>query len=136
VADDKAEKADEARTREESQQPQGGEGGRRDSGDPDARAEAGPRPSGNGWRGSVRAAARAAAAAVAELTGRHPEAVTAVERSGEGWKVSVEVVETERIPDTTSILATYDVALDADGDLTSYRRTRRYTRGQLRGECR
>ena len=43
----------------------------------------------------------------------------------------VEVVEVSRIPDSADILAVYDVRLDADGDLISYRRLRRYARGQL-----
>ena len=38
-------------------------------------------------------------------------------------------LELLRIPDTTSLLATYEVRLDADGELLEYYRTRRYRRG-------
>jgi hypothetical protein len=59
----------------------------------------------------------------------HPvEGVSAVERTEDGWHVEVDVVELERIPDTTSILASYELELDEDGAVLSYRRTRRFTR--------
>lgn len=47
----------------------------------------------------------------------------------DGWLVSVDVVEVARIPDTTSLMATYEVELAEDGSLRSYRRVRRYCRG-------
>jgi len=81
-------------------------------------------------------AARRAAQAVAELTSHDPEAVISIERCDEGWKIGVEVVETHRIPDSADILASYEVRLDCDGELVSYRRTSRYARGQLYGGSR
>ncbi len=62
------------------------------------------------------------------LVGRPIEGVSAVERTDDGWRVDVDVVELERIPDTTSLLATYELELDENGDVVSYRRTRRYHR--------
>ncbi len=60
----------------------------------------------------------------------HPsEGASAVERVDEGWSVAVDVLEVARIPDTTSLLATYEVRLDQDGELAGYRRIRRYQRG-------
>ena len=44
--------------------------------------------------------------------------------------LEVEVLELPRIPPTTSLLATYEVALDAQGELIGYRRIRRYERGR------
>ena len=82
------------------------------------------------------AAARRAARYVAEFTGRHPESVVSVERHDGDWQVGVEVAETHRIPDTTDVLAIYEVCLDGGGRLVSYRRTRRYARGQLDKERR
>jgi hypothetical protein len=82
------------------------------------------------------AAARRAMENVAEFTGRHPENVVAIEPRDGDWYVDVEVVESHRIPDTTDILAIYQVRLDPGGRLLSYRRTRRYSRGQLDKECR
>ncbi|MGP4000139.1 gas vesicle protein GvpO [Streptomyces sp. 8N706] len=60
----------------------------------------------------------------------HPtEGVSAVRRTEDGWLVCVDVLEVPRIPDTTSLLATYEVELDQDGELLQYRRVRRYRRG-------
>jgi Gas vesicle synthesis protein GvpO len=67
---------------------------------------------------------------VAELTGRPPEAVLGVARDDGGWKVEVETLELERVPNTTDLLACYILKLDDDGDLVEYRRGRRYMRGQ------
>lgn len=74
---------------------------------------------------------RSAADQLAELLGRPPESVSALRHTDEGWEADVEVLEVERIPDTTSVLASYRVTLDEEGDLVEYRRTRRYTRGQI-----
>ena len=75
-------------------------------------------------------AARAALRQIAELTGKQPEGVTAVEPAEGGWVVGVEVVEDRRIPSSSDILAAYETGLDMDGELLSYRRVRRYPRGR------
>ena len=67
---------------------------------------------------------------IAELTGKQPEGVTGVEPAEDGWVVGVEVVEDRRIPSSTDILATYETEVGTDGELVSYRRVRRYTRGR------
>ena len=64
-----------------------------------------------------------------ELTGREVEGVTALERTDDGWMVEVDVLEVRRIPDTTDVLATYELTLDEDGEIDGYRRLRRYVRG-------
>lgn len=66
-----------------------------------------------------------------EITGRTVEAVSAFTKSDQGWEFNVEVVELSRIPDTTSVMATYAVCLDSDGEFASYQRLRRYARGQI-----
>jgi hypothetical protein len=43
--------------------------------------------------------------------------------------VEVEVLEMQRIPSTTDVLAVYEVSLDASGELVGYERTARYVRG-------
>jgi hypothetical protein len=98
---------------------------------------AGPDKRDNGHRGiPAQAAARRAAEHVVDFTGRDVESVVAIEGADDGWKVGVEVVETRRIPDTQDVLAIYEVRVDGHGDLVSYRRTRRYARGQLDGRRR
>lgn len=74
--------------------------------------------------------ARMAAQQLAELTGREPECVIGIHRTDDGWQVELEVVESRRIPDSTDILATYEVQTDDDGDLMGYQRVRRYVRGK------
>nr|WP_297419174.1 gas vesicle protein GvpO [uncultured Nocardioides sp.] len=70
-----------------------------------------------------------AARQLVELTGRDVEGVTSLERTDDGWRVEVEVLEVRRIPDTTDVLATYELTLDEDGDIEGYRRLHRYVRG-------
>jgi hypothetical protein len=73
--------------------------------------------------------ARQAASDLLELTGKEPEGVTGLERSEDGWTVQVEVVELRRIPNTTDVLAVYEIETDDRGSLMGYRRIRRYPRG-------
>jgi hypothetical protein len=80
-------------------------------------------------RASASQVAARAAQQLLELTGKGVEGVTGLARTDDGWKVHVEVVEVRRIPDTTDILALYEVQVDEDGDLMGYRRLRRYARG-------
>lgn len=74
-------------------------------------------------------AARHACRRLAGLVGHPTEGVSAVQALEDGWRVDVDVLEVARIPDTTSLLATYEVDLDGKGHLTQYRRVRRYRRG-------
>ncbi|MFK8910049.1 gas vesicle protein [Streptomyces sp. YS-3] len=73
---------------------------------------------------------RGARAQLAELTGMEAESVSSFERSEDGWLLRVEVLELARVPDTMSLLASYEVELDPHGELTGYRRLRRYERGR------
>jgi hypothetical protein len=75
-------------------------------------------------------AAKAAVREIAALTAKQPEGVTVVERTEDGWTVGIELVEDQRIPSSADILATYETTIDADGELLSYRRVRRYARGR------
>ncbi|MEU6664962.1 gas vesicle protein GvpO [Streptomyces sp. NPDC046727] len=73
---------------------------------------------------------RQARSQLAELTGLVPETVTSFEQTEDGWSLEVEVVELVRVPDTMSLMASYQVDLDPEGQLTGYRRVRRYERGR------
>lgn len=74
--------------------------------------------------------ARAAVEQLIEISGVEAESISGLERSDDGWSVRVEVVEVHRIPDATSVMATYQVDVDDDGVLQSYRRAQRYYRNQ------
>jgi Gas vesicle synthesis protein GvpO len=67
----------------------------------------------------------------AELLGRPIESVLGLEPDDNGgWTVTVEVVELERIPHSTDVLGAYAITLDKGGELTGWRRVRRYYRNQ------
>ena len=71
---------------------------------------------------------------VEELFGKSVEDVSGFghpEENGGGWTVTLELLELPRIPDTTSLLGTYEATLDADGNLLDARRVRRYPRNQI-----
>ncbi|AZQ38683.1 gas vesicle protein [Streptomyces cyaneochromogenes] len=73
---------------------------------------------------------RQARSQLAELTGMSAETVTSFEHSEDGWTLEIEVLELSRVPDTMSLMASYQVDLDPQGQLTGYRRVRRYERGR------
>jgi hypothetical protein len=73
---------------------------------------------------------RQARSQLAELTGLTPETVSSFEQTEDGWSLEVEVLELERVPETMSLMASYQVELDPQGQLTGYRRVRRYERGR------
>ncbi|MCX4791188.1 gas vesicle protein [Streptomyces sp. NBC_01221] len=82
-------------------------------------------------RVSAPRAIRYAAEQLQELLGRAPESVSALKPTEDGWQADVEVLELERVPGTTSVMASYRVMLDKEGELVAYERIRRYTRGQI-----
>jgi Gas vesicle synthesis protein GvpO len=92
--------------------------------------EGGVRTADRGGGSDPRTLVRRAKEQLAEVMGRRPDAVSGFAREEDGWRVTVEVVELERIPPSTDVLATYEVQLDADGNLAGYERTRRYVRSQ------
>ncbi|POX61474.1 gas vesicle protein [Streptomyces sp. Ru62] len=73
---------------------------------------------------------REARSQLAELTGLVPETVSSFVQTEDGWSLEVEVMELARVPDTMSLMASYQVDLDPEGQLTGYRRVRRYERGR------
>lgn len=82
----------------------------------------------SGERAAPRDIPRRAVAELRQLVSRDIVGVAAMEPTDDGWQVEVEVLELERVPDTTSVLGTYQVDLDESGELLGYRRLRRYTR--------
>ena len=64
------------------------------------------------------------------LSGREVEAVSSVGRVDGGWRLTVEVVELARIPESTSLLGSYEVSVDHDGNVLEFERVRRYYRNR------
>lgn len=73
---------------------------------------------------------RTARRQIQEVTGRAVDSVSSVRRDGEGWVLQLELVELDRIPASTSVLGSYRVTLDRDGEIVEYERTHRYYRNQ------
>lgn len=88
---------------------------------------------GGNRRGAMGAALRRTTREFVELVGLEPESVTAVDRVDGGWRFRLEVEEMERIPPTTSVLASYEVTADRKGEILGFRRVRRYLRSQTEG---
>ena len=65
------------------------------------------------------------------LVGCPAEGVSGIRKNESGWIVTVEVMELGRVPETTDVMATYDVHVDQDGDVMEYQRLRRYLRAQV-----
>jgi hypothetical protein len=106
---------------------------RRERVDERPREEAPPRRARSDRRrsqGDIGAVAARAREAFEAVTGLEPESVTSLVASDGGWSARVEVVEIRRIPDSTDVLASYELELDEDGGLKGYERVRRYYRAQ------
>src|SRR5205085_489317 len=78
--------------------------------------------------GQVERAVQAAREQLRQLSGTEAETVSSFAHTRDGWRVTLEVVEVRRIPETTDVLASYAVELDDDGNLVAYERVRRYQR--------
>lgn len=89
-------------------------------------------PDGAPRRPTGRRLALLAAEQLVDLTGKELEGIVGLGKDDDGWRVDVEVLEMRRVPNTTDVLAVYEVSLDRDGDLTGYRRVHRYVRGDAR----
>src|SRR5919204_44021 len=67
---------------------------------------------------------------LAALLGKQADAVSGLERTDHGWVVTLDVVELARIPESTDVLASYDLELDEDRNLVRYSRGRRFYRSE------
>lgn len=69
-----------------------------------------------------------------QLTGNRPESLTGMKPTAEGgWSILVDVLELERIPDSTSVMAIYRIDLDPAGQMLACERLRKYHRGDTDG---
>ena len=100
--------------------------------EPPARRPPSPRrePVSGATAEEARSVADAAQEQLQLLVGKEPETISALERNDDGWLVTLEVLEVSRIPESTDVLASYEVDLDEDRNLRRYARVRRYHRSQ------
>jgi hypothetical protein len=64
-----------------------------------------------------------AKAQLAEATNLEPLIVSGADRDGEGWRLKVEMVELQRIPEAQDVIGAYEVRLDDEGEILEWRRT-------------
>jgi hypothetical protein len=63
-----------------------------------------------------------AKAQLAVATSLEPLIVSGADRQGDGWRLTVEMVELQRIPEAQDVIGTYEVRLNNEGELLEWRR--------------
>jgi hypothetical protein len=97
--------------------------------------EAADKPVAGAERSDARKVIDRAREQLQDLLERPVESVSSLERTNDGWVAQLEVVELKRIPESTDVLASYEMELDDELNLRRYQQARRYTRSQAdRGE--
>jgi hypothetical protein len=81
-------------------------------------------------RDTLREVVAQARGVLQDLRGVDAESVSSATRTPDGWTVGLEVLELRRIPDSTDILASYEIELDQEGSLLRFERVRRYHRSE------
>lgn len=67
--------------------------------------------------------AERAKAQLAAATNLEPLLVSGADRDGDGWRLRVEMVELQRIPEAQDVIGAYEVRLNDEGELLEWRRT-------------
>lgn len=86
--------------------------------------------SGNGPTPSLRTIVERIREDLSDVLGLEVERVTGLSRREDGWQAQVDVVEVSRVPPSTDVLATYDVATDGDGSVENFERVERFRRSE------
>lgn len=68
-----------------------------------------------------------------EITGLQAVSVVSMSPDETGWKLAVELLEREAVPDTMDVLAVYDAYLDAEGGVVRFERAYLRHRGDTSG---
>lgn len=66
--------------------------------------------------------------AVQAITGLKADSVARCEQKDGGWYVVVDILESKARAGENDLIVTFELILDAKGDLTAYKRLRRYFR--------
>jgi hypothetical protein len=69
-----------------------------------------------------------------ELTGFVASSVTSIKKDGNEWKVVIELLEKEGIPDRMDILGIYETRMDTQGNMINYERKGLRKRGDTAGQ--
>jgi hypothetical protein len=64
-----------------------------------------------------------AKAQLAEATNLEPLVVSGADRDEGGWRLKVEMVELQRIPEAHDVIGAYEVRLNDEGEILEWQRT-------------
>ncbi len=67
---------------------------------------------------------------MAAITGLAPDTISRCDQAEEGWTMAIDMLEHRSVPRTQDLLASFEVVLDGAGQVTRWRRTGRFVRGQ------
>jgi hypothetical protein len=67
---------------------------------------------------------------LAEVTGFSPVAAVGGFKDEEGWHITVDMLEMSRLPESTDIIGTYAVILDAEGNMVKFEKKQSRLRGE------
>jgi Gas vesicle synthesis protein GvpO len=110
---------------DDDRQPEAGVDGEESEG---ARDEPSDHVSASGDAGEV---VRQAQTELERIVGEKPERVIGFAHSDGHWSVTLEVVDMRRVPDSTDVLAIYELVFDDERNLVSLAQQRRYRRSQV-----
>jgi Gas vesicle synthesis protein GvpO len=110
---------------DDDRQPEAGVDHEEPEGAGDERSE---RPRASGDAGEV---VRRAQDELERIVGEKPERVIGFAHSDGHWSVTLEVVDMRRVPDSTDVLAIYELVFDDERNLVSLAQQRRYRRSQV-----
>jgi hypothetical protein len=65
-----------------------------------------------------------------QITGLPAETVSRCNQAETGWMLGIDMLEHRSVPRTQDLLASFEVNLDENGTITSWRRTGRFLRNQ------
>ena len=68
---------------------------------------------------------------IVAMTGLELENIASVKRDGDTWVLQADMLELKMVPDTQDVLGVYEVVLNTNASVLSYRRIGRYRRAQL-----
>jgi hypothetical protein len=80
---------------------------------------------------SMQEVVRRAKAQLEGMTGLPCDNVSGLTKVDGGWRLVVNMIELKRIPPSTDMIASIDVIVDEEGNVTDYQRSRRYLRDQI-----
>ncbi len=78
----------------------------------------------------IKEVAEQAKSQLAEVTALKPVTVTGTFKDGQGWHITLDMLEMTRIPTATDILGDYEVLMDEDGNMLKFERKTTRLRGE------